>query len=62
MLSLAKPQKYYQVFLSQGLGMGIAVGIMYITISSVVAHHFRKRRSLAMVSDAHGIQFYISKY
>ncbi|KAK0244567.1 MFS general substrate transporter [Armillaria nabsnona] len=48
MLSLAKEGQYYQVFLSQGLGMGIGTGIMYTPTSSVVAHHFRKRRSIAM--------------
>ncbi|KAK0503643.1 major facilitator superfamily domain-containing protein [Armillaria luteobubalina] len=48
MLSLAKEGQYYQVFLSQGLGMGIGTGIMYTPTSSVVAHHFKKRRSIAM--------------
>ncbi|KAG7444138.1 MFS general substrate transporter [Guyanagaster necrorhizus] len=48
MLSLAKEGQYYQVFLSQGLGMGIGTGIMYTPTSSVVAHHFRKRRNIAM--------------
>ncbi|KAF7416313.1 hypothetical protein PC9H_002578 [Pleurotus ostreatus] len=48
MLSLAKRGKYYQIFLSQGLGMSIATGVMYTPTSSVVAHHFKRRRGLAM--------------
>lgn len=48
MLSLAKPGKYYQVFLAQGVGMGIGTGVTYTPTSSVVSQHFRKRRSLAM--------------
>ncbi|KAF9050882.1 MFS general substrate transporter [Hymenopellis radicata] len=48
MLSLARRGEYYQVFLSQGLGMGIGTGVVYTPTSSVVAHHFRRRRGLAM--------------
>lgn len=55
MLSLAKEGQYYQVFLSQGLGMGIGTGIMYTPTSSVVAHHFKKRRSIAMVCPSRNL-------
>jgi len=48
MLSLAQPHQYYQVFLAQGVGMGLALGLMFIPAVSVVAHHFRKRRVTAM--------------
>jgi len=48
MLSLAKPQKYYQVFLSQGLGMGIGMGMIYLPTMGVMAHHFLKKRVLVM--------------
>ncbi|KAF8903400.1 major facilitator superfamily domain-containing protein [Mucidula mucida] len=48
MLSLAQRGQYYQVFLSQGFGMGIGTGVVYTPTSSVVAHHFRRRRGLAM--------------
>jgi len=48
MLSLAHPQKYYQVFLSQGIGMGIGAGLLYTPAVAVQAHHWVKRRALAM--------------
>ncbi|KAI0310455.1 major facilitator superfamily domain-containing protein [Amylostereum chailletii] len=48
MLSLAHPDKYYQVFLSQGVGMGIGSGLLYVPAMAVQAHHWRKWRSLAM--------------
>ncbi|KZP00473.1 MFS general substrate transporter [Calocera viscosa TUFC12733] len=40
--------KYYQVFLSQGLGQGLATGLLYVPTISVIAHHFRRRRAMAM--------------
>lgn len=49
MLSLAKPENYYQVFLSQGVGMGIGTGMLYMPLSGVVANHFTQRRGLALV-------------
>ncbi|KAF7302289.1 MFS general substrate transporter [Mycena indigotica] len=48
MLSLAKPLQYYQIFLSQGLGMGIGAGLIFVPTISVTSHHFAKRRALAM--------------
>ncbi|KAI0079018.1 MFS general substrate transporter [Panus rudis PR-1116 ss-1] len=48
MLSLAKPHQYYQVFLSQGLGMGLALGMTYVPSLGIVAHHFNRRRPVAM--------------
>lgn len=57
MLSLAKPEQYYQVFLSQGMGMGVATGIMYTPVSSLVVQHFRKRRALAMVDYTQSFHF-----
>ncbi|THU90454.1 MFS general substrate transporter [Dendrothele bispora CBS 962.96] len=48
MLSLAQENQYYQIFLSQGLTMAIGSGIVYIPSSSVVSHHFKQRRALAM--------------
>ncbi|KAF8526886.1 MFS general substrate transporter [Hysterangium stoloniferum] len=47
MLSLAKPDHYYEVFLSQGLGMGIGIGLLFTPASAIVGHHFKRRRSLA---------------
>ncbi|KAG1888573.1 major facilitator superfamily domain-containing protein [Suillus subluteus] len=54
MLSLSKPDQYYQIFLSQGLGLGIASGLMYIPSIAVISHHFRRRRTLVMTFVATG--------
>lgn len=48
MLSLAQPDHYYQNFLSQGVGMGIGMGLMFLPSLTVTSHYFRARRSLAM--------------
>ncbi|KAG1887487.1 major facilitator superfamily domain-containing protein [Suillus fuscotomentosus] len=48
MLSLSKPDQYYQIFLSQGLGLGIATGLLYIPSVAVSSHHFRQGRTLVM--------------
>jgi MFS family permease len=66
MISISKPEQYYQViglyhlhsgavsltnpklFLTQGLGMGTAIGIMYIPALGIVSHYFQKRRALAI--------------
>ncbi|KAI0717823.1 major facilitator superfamily domain-containing protein [Cerioporus squamosus] len=47
MLSLTQQDHYYQVFLAQGLGVGLGVGMLFIPSLSIVSHHFRKRRALA---------------
>ncbi|KAJ7818785.1 MFS general substrate transporter [Mycena olivaceomarginata] len=47
MLSLAKPAHYYQIFLSQGVGMGLGAGLTFVPSVSITSHHFAKRRSLA---------------
>ncbi|CDO77695.1 hypothetical protein BN946_scf184969.g46 [Trametes cinnabarina] len=54
MLSLAKPDQYYQVFLSQGVGVGLGAGMMYIPSVAVVSQYFHKRRALAMTIVASG--------
>ncbi|KIM82760.1 hypothetical protein PILCRDRAFT_820057 [Piloderma croceum F 1598] len=48
MLSLVNIEHYYQIFLSQGLGMGIGAGMIYTPAMAVQAHHWKARRSLAM--------------
>ncbi|KAG1768546.1 major facilitator superfamily domain-containing protein [Suillus occidentalis] len=48
MLSFAKPDQYYQVFLTQGLGSGIALGLLYIPSLAVVSHYFKRKRTLVM--------------
>ncbi|KAF5344496.1 hypothetical protein D9758_014154 [Tetrapyrgos nigripes] len=47
MLSLAKPDQYYQIFLSQGVGMGFGLGLTYIPTMSVLRHYFKARLGLA---------------
>jgi MFS family permease len=37
-----------QLLLSQGLGIGIAVGIMYIPALAILSHYFQRRRALAL--------------
>ena len=48
MLSLVDISKYYQIILSQGVGVGIGCGFMFLPALSVQAHHWKKRRALAM--------------
>ncbi|CAE6478640.1 unnamed protein product [Rhizoctonia solani] len=48
MLSLAKEGQYYQVFLPQAIGLGIALGLLFLPSIGVISHHFARRRSLAM--------------
>ncbi|KAJ7739250.1 MFS general substrate transporter [Mycena maculata] len=54
MLSLCKPEKYYQIFLTQAIGAGIGGGTVYVPSIAVVSHYFQKRRALAMTIVASG--------
>ncbi|KAG2152574.1 major facilitator superfamily domain-containing protein [Suillus bovinus] len=54
MLSLSKPDHYYQIFLCQGLGLGIASGLLYVPSMAVISHHFQRRRTLVMTFVAAG--------
>ncbi|KAJ4478455.1 MFS general substrate transporter [Lentinula aciculospora] len=54
MLSLAKPNHYYQVFLSQGLGAGLGGGLTYVPSIAITSHYFSTRRALAMTIIATG--------
>jgi MCP family monocarboxylic acid transporter-like MFS transporter 10 len=47
MVSLVQPGQYYQAFLSQGVGMGIGQGMLFLPALTIVSHHFRKRKALA---------------
>ncbi|KAJ7216866.1 major facilitator superfamily domain-containing protein [Mycena haematopus] len=42
MLSLCQQGQYYQVFLAQGLGMGIGLGFTYLPSVTIVMHHFKR--------------------
>ncbi|KAJ6608125.1 major facilitator superfamily domain-containing protein [Mycena sp. CBHHK59/15] len=39
--------EFYQFVLSQGLGVGIAMGFLFSPAMSTIGHHFKKRRVLA---------------
>ncbi|KAJ6480265.1 MFS general substrate transporter [Mycena sanguinolenta] len=54
MLSLARPNQFYQVFLAHGVANGIAGGMTYVPCVAVISHHFVKRRALAMTIVASG--------
>lgn len=48
MLSLSQPHHYYQPLLSQGIGMGIGMGLIFLPALSVPAQYFQRKRSFAM--------------
>ncbi|CAA7262227.1 unnamed protein product [Cyclocybe aegerita] len=48
MISICNTDKYYQLYLAQGLGMGIGGGLLYVPCIAVQSHHWRARRALAM--------------
>ncbi|KAJ7077540.1 major facilitator superfamily domain-containing protein [Mycena belliarum] len=54
MLSLCKPEQYYQIFLAQGIGAGLGAGTVYVPSVALVSHYFHKRRALAMTLVASG--------
>ncbi|KAH7926684.1 MFS general substrate transporter [Leucogyrophana mollusca] len=54
MLSLAKPDRYYQAFLALGVGSGLAEGLLYVPSMAVLSHYFQKRRTLVMAFVACG--------
>ncbi|KAF7296945.1 MFS general substrate transporter [Mycena indigotica] len=47
MLSLAKQNNYYQIFLAQGIGMGIGLALTFLPSVTIVFHHFKRHRGLA---------------
>lgn len=55
MSSLADPKKYYQLFLSQGLGIGIGSGFLFCPSMAIQSHYFKKRRPMAMGIAISGI-------
>jgi len=48
MLSLVKPHHFYQALLSQGFGMGIASGLLFVPSVGLASHYFRRRRAVAI--------------
>ncbi|KAH0827063.1 MFS general substrate transporter [Lanmaoa asiatica] len=43
-----------QILLAQGIGLGIAQGLLYVPTMAVVSHYFSQRRTLAMSLTASG--------
>ncbi|KAJ6453746.1 major facilitator superfamily domain-containing protein [Mycena sanguinolenta] len=54
MLSLCQRQKIYQIFLAQGIGLGLGAGIVYVPSIDVVSQYFQRRRALALSIVASG--------
>ncbi|KAG2359611.1 MFS general substrate transporter [Suillus spraguei] len=54
MLSLSKPNQYYQIFLSQGIGSGFAVGLLFVPSAAIISHHFRRKRTVVLTFVAAG--------
>ncbi|KAJ7675950.1 MFS general substrate transporter [Mycena polygramma] len=48
MLSITQAGHYYQVFLSQGLGMGLGLALIFVPTCTLVSQHFKARKALAM--------------
>ncbi|KAH9912094.1 monocarboxylate permease [Epithele typhae] len=48
MLSLAQKDQVYQVFLSQGICLGLGIAILFNPCVAVMSHWFRRKRALAM--------------
>lgn len=55
MLSLVQAGHFYQVFLSQGLGVGIAAGLIHVPSIAILAQHFPdphdRARAMALVAS-----------
>ncbi|KAG1768741.1 major facilitator superfamily domain-containing protein [Suillus placidus] len=54
MLSLAKPDQFYLIFMVQGVLSGIGMGLTYGPCMAVISQHFSKRRTLVMSVVASG--------
>ncbi|KZT34255.1 MFS general substrate transporter [Sistotremastrum suecicum HHB10207 ss-3] len=58
MLSITQAHHWYQVFLSQGVGMGLAMGAISVPSLASVCHHFpHHHRSLALGVASSGAAF-----
>ncbi|KAM0747067.1 MFS general substrate transporter [Meredithblackwellia eburnea MCA 4105] len=48
LVGLSFATTYTQIFLAQGVGAGVACGILFLPAASSVSHHFLKRRATAL--------------
>jgi len=54
MLSFAKPDHLYQIFLTQGVGLGLAGGMIFVPSIAVISLYFKTKRTLAMTFASAG--------
>ncbi|THU89177.1 MFS general substrate transporter [Dendrothele bispora CBS 962.96] len=54
MISISQQDHWYQLFLAQGIGLGIAQGLLYLPSLAIIGHHFEKKRTLVMGIVASG--------
>ncbi|GLB40073.1 putative MFS general substrate transporter [Lyophyllum shimeji] len=47
LLSLARPEQYWQVFLAQALGTGLGQSMIFLPSITIIGHHFKRRRAMA---------------
>ncbi|KAF8646617.1 hypothetical protein AX16_007118 [Volvariella volvacea WC 439] len=47
-LSVTQQNQYYQIFLAQGVCLGLSSGLAYVPSLTIVSHYFQRRRPLAM--------------
>jgi hypothetical protein len=48
MLSITKEGQFYQIFLTQGVGLGLAVGLLYVPALGVISQYFLRRRPFVL--------------
>lgn len=48
LFTLAESKSYYQIFLSQGLCVGLGAGLLYVPCLTLVTRSFKERRALAL--------------
>ncbi|KAJ7146008.1 major facilitator superfamily domain-containing protein [Mycena epipterygia] len=48
LLSLTQAGHFYEVFLAQAVGMGVFPALIFLPSFTIVSHHFKRRRALAM--------------
>ena len=57
MLSLAHENQFYQIFLSQGVCVGLGAGMLYVPSFAAVGQYFLKKRTVVMSIVASGSSF-----
>jgi MFS family permease len=48
LFTLAESKNYYQIFLSQGLCVGLGAGLLYVPCLTLVTRSFKDKRALAL--------------